>query len=140
MPATKKPSLEQEASTLGLLEVSAEALARLKRPRLGFERHFEAVVGLAALLPNVRPRNFDEQLLRDDLQAYLSLEAEEDRTTRLLARIKATRLARSARVWASMMDIYARARAAARSDPELAAQIADFQSFMKLGPRKKKRA
>jgi hypothetical protein len=64
--------------------------------------------------------------------------AEEERAARHLARVKATRLARSAKVWASMMEIYARARAAARSDAELARQIGEFQTFMKLGPRKKK--
>lgn len=126
------------ASAIPLSDISAEALAHLKRPRMGFEWHFDTLIGLAASTPMLRPRGFDQAQLTQDLLAYRGLEAEEERAARHLARVKATRLERSARVWAAMMDIYARTRAAARSDEELAGRIADFQAFMKLGPRTKK--
>jgi hypothetical protein len=129
---------QRDASTIPLVELSAQELSRLKRPRLGFEWHFDAIIGLAVAAATLRPRGFDDAQLREDLQAYRALEAEEERVANHLARVKATRLARSARVWATMMEIYARARAAARSDADLARHIADFQAFMKLGPRKKK--
>jgi hypothetical protein len=140
MATQKKAVPVRDPATIPLVQLSAQELSRLKRPRVGFEWHFDALIGLATALVTLRPRGFDEAQLREDLLAYRALEAEEERVANHLSRIKATRLARSARVWATMMEIYARARAAARSDAELARHVADFQAFMKLGPRKKKPA
>ncbi len=48
-----------------------------------------------------------------------------------------TRAVQSASVWGVMMDIYGRAKQAAKKDPQIAAEIKAFTKFMATGPRTK---
>jgi len=147
---TKKASGSKKSAAttrdmLELVDLSPEAMKALNKPRDKFEDHLEPlfelyathVEKLGALATGV-----DEA--RDRLARFKDLAAEEaaaraeaEAASKRLEMVTETRALQASKVWGVMLDIYGKAKQAAKTDARIAAEIKPFAAFMALGPRHK---
>jgi hypothetical protein len=136
--ATKKPNKTQRADLSKLVDLSPEQVARLPRPRDGFESHVEGMLAFyEANKESLGLVKTPADEVRARLGAWQALASVEASAAKHLEMTQETRMLHSSTVWSAMLDIYGRGQQAAKRDPAIAAGIADFEKFMKVGPRKK---
>ncbi len=137
-PATPKPALRPKLETkVPLYDLTpAEVKAQLK-PRDGFEQHVEKLLALyEAESDDLRVRGLDPAAIREHLANWDALAEPEREAAKYAEIVRETRLYHAAHVWAPLLEIYAKAQAASRTNPDVARGIADFVTYMKTGPRK----
>ena len=141
---TKKPVAKTRDMT-ELVDLTAEAVRALTKPREGFEEHAEPLFELwttrkAAL--GQLAISVDEA--RERLVRYKALSADEaaaradlEVAAKRLEMVVETRALQASKVWSVMLDIYGKGKQAGKSDAQIAAEIKPFVSFMSVGPRNK---
>jgi hypothetical protein len=115
-------------------EITPNALRRLPRPRAGFERFVEPLLSLHEKQRALLGGNVDTTDLRARFKSYLALATNEKRLAEELTQVQHARLADAAAVWSGLLDIYARAQAAARTNPAIGRAIADFAVILRRRP------
>ncbi|MBI5498307.1 MAG: hypothetical protein HY904_25115 [Deltaproteobacteria bacterium] len=136
--AAKKKKTSQTVDLSKLVDLSPAQVAKLPKPRDGFDAHVDGMLAfydahkdaLGTVMTGVAE-------VRARLGAWQSLAAVEASAAKHLEMTQETRLLHSSVVWSALLDIYGRGQQAAKRDPAIAAGIAEFEKFMKLGPRKK---
>lgn len=146
---TKKPkSSAKKTATRDmteLVDLSPEAVKALNKPREKFEDHVEPLFQLYASHQEklgALTTGIDEARERfaryDDLAAEeASARAEAEAANKRLELVTDTRALQASKVWGVMLDIYGKAKQAAKTDAAIAAEIKPFAAFMAVGPRKK---
>lgn len=139
MAKKKKSSKEKKAAPEEVLvDLTPEEMSSLPRPRDGFEAHVEPLMALYARFEEeLKIKGFDASSAGKHLASFQALEATERSAAKHLEMVRETRQLHASKAWSAMLDVYAKAQAAARTNKELAASLADFTNFMKTGPRKK---
>jgi len=123
---------------LTLVDLTPDEVKRLPHPRDGFEAHIEPLLALyQEHRDELASRAVDAAEVRARFTAWRALAAIEASARKHLEMVEETRLLHASKVWSAMLEVYAKARAAARTNPDVARGIADFARFMSLGPRKK---
>jgi hypothetical protein len=129
---------KQREAPRKLVRLSAQARQRLVRPFKDFEQYVEPMLALyEAHGKALGGFALDPDALRAALTEFRALAADERAAEEQLALVKSTRLLRSSTVWSGVLEIYARGRWAARTNPAIKKAISDFQTYMKR-PRKKR--
>jgi hypothetical protein len=123
------------AHEIALIDLSPEEVKRLPKPKGGFLRFAAPLLALYETNGSALGSGLDAEAARASLSAVEALDAGLDAERKHLEMVQETRLLHASTVWMAMLDVYARARAAARHDPELARAVADFERFMRK-PRK----
>jgi len=139
MRSPRKQSRSNELTKL--INLTREEMASLPKPREGFADHAGALFALYAAHEDelsIKGQTPKDAMAR--LHAYQTLLDLERVTWALFSRIQDTRALRAGEVWTTMLDVYARARAAGRNDAEMKRAISDFKRFMKHKPRTSKPA
>lgn len=154
--AGKKPSAKKAAAKrangkattpdmTGLVDLSSEAVQALTRPREKFEEHVEPLFQLYAThREKLGALAIDVDEARARLARYAELapdeaeaRAEAEAANKRLEMVQETRVLQASKVWGVMLDIYGKAKQAAKSDATIAEEIKPFAKFMSVGPRKK---
>lgn len=121
-----------------LVDLSSDEVEKLPKARPGFERFVESMMALYEAHPDLVIKGLDVAEVRGRFAAFMALEPVERSAAKHLEMVQETRLLNSSKVWKQILEIYAKAQAAARTDADVKRGIADFQDFMKTGPRTKK--
>jgi hypothetical protein len=128
-----------------LVDLSPEAVKTLNKPREKFEDHVEPLFQLYVTHQEklgTLATGIDEG--REQLARYTDLAPEEasaraeaEAANKRLELVTDTRALQASKVWGVMLDIYGKAKQAAKTDAAIAAEIKPFATFMAVGPRKK---
>lgn len=129
----------------GLVDLTPEAVQALNRPREKFEEHMEPLFQLYAThREKLGALAIDVDEARARLARYAELgpdeakaRAEAEAANKRLEMVLETRGLQASKVWGVMLDIYGKAKQAAKKDAQIAAEIKPFAKFMAVGPRKK---
>lgn len=122
-----------------LVDLTPDEVEKLPKARPGFERFVEPIVQLYEAHPDLVIKGLDIAEVRGRFAAFAALEAVERSAAKHLEMIQETRLLNSSKVWKQMLEIYAKAQAAGRTDADVKRGIADFVEFMKTGPKTPKK-
>ncbi len=129
------------AVSLELVDLTPAELKALPHPREGFEEHVAPLLALYAAHPDeLGIKAFSLTEVEGRFGALQALKPVEKSAAKHLEMVQETRALHASKVWSAMLDIYAKAQAAARTSDEVRRGVADFTAFMALGPRKKKPA
>lgn len=120
-----------------LVDLTPDEIEKLPKARPGFERFVESVLAVYEGHPDLVIKGLDVAEVRARFAAFTAMAAVEQSAAKHLEMIQETRLLNSSKVWKQMLEIYAKAQAAGRTDDDVKRGIADFQEFMKTGPRVK---
>lgn len=132
---SKKSKLK--ASTFDeLVDLTPDEIKRLPKPRDGFEDYVTSILSLYAAQPELYVSTLSASEVEGRFRAFQTLKPLEASAAKHLEMVQETRLLHGSKTWSAMLEIYAKAKVAARTNPEIARGIADFAAFMKLGPRK----
>jgi hypothetical protein len=122
-----------------LVDLTRDENKRLLNPRDGYEVH---VAGLVAIYEKYKAEllipNLDPQALVAQLPVIEQLDKDVREAEKRLEMLKETRRLKRSEHWSRVLAIYDRAQSAKRNNKEIGRAIADFEEFMKNGPRKKK--
>lgn len=118
--------------------LSAVELRRLVRPHPGYEAFAEPFAQMLSQFEGeISMSGIDVEGMRASIRKYQDLTATREAAARQLALIDRTRLVATSSAYSQMLLIYARAKAAARTNPDIALAIKSFEQFMKHAPRTK---
>jgi hypothetical protein len=124
---------------LELIDLSPEEVSALSKPRDGFEEHTESLLRLyEGYRDEMKVRGLDPATVRRDLAKFYALRPVRASASKHLEMVEETSAQSSSNVWRAMLEVYAMAQAAGRTNRRIAAAIAPFAKFMQIGPRKKK--
>jgi hypothetical protein len=125
------------------VRLSGTQIRRLPKPRSGFELPAQQLIALVAERPDVLVvKGFDFSSTPAKLAQYAAM-TKVVRDKKLDFQMAAdAQLLLGSDLWLTLLVAYQHAKAAARTDPEVAAAIAPFAAFMKKrrGKRKAKQA
>lgn len=126
-----------ERTAPALVDLTPAEIRALPRPREGFEPHVASLLALYhAHQDELSIKSLDPAAVRASFQSYQSLGPLQQSAEKHLEMVSETRVLHGGKTWLALLEIYAKAKAAARTNPEIARGIADFTRFMSLGPRK----
>lgn len=108
---------------------------RTLKPRTGAEKHIRQIAKLAIENGKLRPSNVDPHVMTERLDIAEELAPLRAALESSLQRIDDTILFAESHAYHDALDILAVARSFARQDHTLAAQIAPFDDFLRLGAR-----
>ena len=120
-------------STPSVTTVSAvlTAVGRLIRPRKRFDRYTAPLMQLyESFSQELYISGFDTATVLAELKAYSSAIAAQQVARTELKKQQNAALLHASNVWSAMLAVYERAKIAARSNPDIKAAIAEFESFM----------
>jgi hypothetical protein len=121
-----------------LTPLSIEEVRKRPKPHTGFEAFVAPFAALVrANLDDLGASGVDVDAMEKDYADFLALEAPRAAAAQQLAAIDDTRLFLAAKVWAQQLIIYARGRAASRTNILVKRGIEAFARFLKNGPQKK---
>jgi stress response protein YsnF len=131
-------ALAKRAELIGL---TRDEVRRLPKVHVGFEAFVEPLAEIAEDFADDMGRGgIDLASMREALANYQDLAAVQSELEERLALVIHTRQFNKAKVWSQELIIYNKARAAARTNREVAVAIEAFARFMKPKVKRKKRA
>jgi hypothetical protein len=136
-----KKAKKEEAtpSPIKLIDLSPEAVAKLPKPREGFELHLGELLQIYTdhaqemSIGNIRAED-----LLTHMKTAETLKPLIESARKHLEMLEETSQWHTAQVWSAMLEIYAKAQVVGRSNPDVKNAIEPFVQFMKVGKRKKK--
>lgn len=129
---------KSQKSRLSLVALAPADVRKLPKAHKGFDSFAADLVALFKANPVALPAtglDFDELLA--NVSAYQSLAQPESDAHKQLVALQTTRIVRSSAAWQTMLEMYARAITAGRTNAAVRAGIADFVAFMKHARKKK---
>jgi hypothetical protein len=103
----------------------------LVHPRTSFDRYTSTLMQLyKSYTQELFISGFDPAGVLKELEAYSSAVAAQQVARAELKKQQNAALRHASNVWSAMLAVYERAKIAARSNPDIQAAIAEFESFM----------
>jgi hypothetical protein len=136
--STGSKSNRTQRASIPLTPLSIEEVRKLPKPHTGFEAFVAPFAALVrANLDDLGASGVDVDAMEQDYADYSALTAARAEVAQRLSAIDDTRLFLAAKVWAQELIIYARGRAASRTNILVKRGIEAFARFLKNGPQKK---
>ena len=125
----KAPHLKLETHET-LYDLTPQEVSAMSKPREGFEAFAEDILHLYETEQDeLKVRGLDVAELRAHLASAASLAPVETAAAKYAEMVRETRLLHASRAWDSILEIYAKAQTASRTNQEIARRIADFTKF-----------
>jgi hypothetical protein len=122
-----------------LVGAVANTVRRPLRPRTNFEHYVPALMQLyKSNVDALYMSGFDPDAVLAELAAYQSSLLAQQIAWNAFKRQQSNTLQHASNVWSAMLLVYERAKAVARTNPEIRLAITEFVSFMKQWRRRKK--
>ncbi|MFO0559756.1 MAG: hypothetical protein U0269_17185 [Polyangiales bacterium] len=138
--ATAKKGTKAKKGSEGpaLVDLTAEEVRALVKPRVGFEEHVESLLGVRAKFSKeLASANVDATKVRANVAAMAKLDESIVAMKKQLEMLEETRLLLASHAWTDLLAIYGVAQVVAKTDAKVAKAIEPFAKFMSVGPRKK---
>ena len=114
-----------------LVHLKLAEMRKLLKPRQGFLAHAAPLIALYAHKEaDLRVHGVTPDDMREALAGFQELLAREADSAALTDRLRSTRLLYGSKLYGWMLDVYARAKSAARHDVEVARAIDGFERFL----------
>jgi hypothetical protein len=121
-----------------LVGAVSNQVRRPLRPRMSFEHYAPALMQLYKNnVDALYMSGFDPDAVLAELAVFQSSLLAQQIAWNAFKRQQSTTLQHASNVWSAMLLLYERAKAVARTNPEIKLAIAGFVSFMKQSRRKK---
>lgn len=136
--ATVKKAAKKAEKSPALVDLTAEEVSSLVRPRQGFEAHVEGILAAkAAFADELSSAKVDAAKVRQSLATVAKLDASIAPLKKQLEMLEETRLLLASNAWTDVLEIYGVAQVVAKKNAKVAKAIEPFAKFMSVGTKKK---